>query len=112
MSVRSSTRKARSRRPAKALRLARLRREGADPIERAALGIDERLAELARDAQQLVPVLVADTERYRHRDDAAEQCSPERIDELLVAAEKEDELVAAAGTETLQMMQDAYGASV
>ncbi len=60
------------------------------------VGVDEGLAELARDAQQLVPVLVADAERHRHRHDAAEQRGPERVDELLVVGEEQDQLVAAA----------------
>ena len=89
-----------------------LRGESADPLERAPLGVDERLAELAGDAQQLVPVLVADAERQRHRDDAAQQRRPERVDELLVASQEEDQLVAAAGTETLQVIEDAERASV
>ena len=86
--------------------------EGADALERAALGVDEGLAELARDAQQLVAVLIADAERHRHGDDAAEHRGPERIDELLVVAEEEDQLVAAARTEALQVMQDAERARV
>ncbi len=88
------------------LRLARLRGEGADALERAALGVDERGAELARDAQQLVAVLVADAERHRHRNDAAEDRRPEGVDELLVAAQEQDQLVAAARAEALQVIQD------
>src|SRR5579885_385513 len=89
------------------LRLAGLRREGADALERAALCVDEGRAELAGDAQQLVAVLVADAERDGHRDDAAEHGSPERVYELLVAREEEDQLVAAARTEALQVMENA-----
>jgi hypothetical protein len=88
-------------------RLPGLGGEGADPLERAALGIEEGPAELAGDAQELVPVLVADAERDGDRHDAAEHGGPEGVDELLVAAEEEDQLVAAARAETLQMVQDA-----
>src|SRR6185437_7621395 len=89
-----------------------LGRERADPVERAAPGVDERLAELAGDAQQLVAVLVADAERDGHGHDAAEQGGPEGVDELLVAAEEEDQLVAAARAEALQVMEDAERAGV
>ena len=89
-----------------------LRGESTDPLQRAALGVDEGLAELACDAQQLVAVLVADAERDRHWNDAAEQRGPERVDELLVAAQEEDQFVAAARTETLQVMEDAERALV
>ena len=49
-----------------------------------ALGVDVRVAELARDSQELVTMLVADAGRDRHRDDAAEDRRPEGIDELFV----------------------------
>ena len=42
-----------------------------DAIERLAVGVDEGRAQLARDAQQLVPVFVADADGHRHRHDAA-----------------------------------------
>ena len=92
--------------------LAGLGGESTDPLERAALGVDEGLAELARDAQELVTVLVADTEGDRHGHYPAEHRGPERIDELLVAAEKEDQLVAAARPEALQVMEDAERARI
>ena len=52
-------------------------------------------------------MLVADTERDRHRGDAADDGSPEGVDELFVVAEEEDEFVAAAGTDPLQVIQNA-----
>ena len=112
MSSRSSTRKARRRRPSKVCCSPDLRGEGADALERAALGVDEGLAEAARDAQQLVAVLVADAERHRHRHDAAEDRRPERVDELLVVGEEQDQLVAAARADALQVIEDAERALV
>ena len=64
------------------------------------------LAELARDAQELVPVLVADADGERHGHDAAGDRGPERIEELLVVDQKDDELVAALRAERLQVVQD------
>ena len=81
--------------------------KSAEPLEQAAVGVEVRGAELARDAQQLVPVLVADAEGDRHRHDAAEEAGPERVDELLVAADVQDQLVAGLRAEALQMVQDA-----
>jgi hypothetical protein len=50
--------------------------------------------------------------RDRHRDDAAEQRRPERVDERLVAGEKQQQPVAGPGAELLQVMQDAERALV
>ena len=94
------------------LRLADLGGEGADAIQRAPLGVQVGLAELARDAQQLVAMLVADAERHRHRHDAAQDRGPEGVDELLVVAQEQDQLVAAARAEALQVVEDAEGAFV
>jgi len=58
--------------------------------------------EPARDAQQLVAVLVADAQRHGHGNDAAEDRGPKHVDELLVVAEEQDQLVAAARAESLQ----------
>ena len=63
-------------------------------------------AELARDAQQLVAMLVADADGERHRDDAAAHRRPEAVEELLVVAEEDDHLVAALRAHRLQVMQD------
>ena len=87
-------------------------RERADAIQRLPVGVDERLAELLRDAQQLVLVLVADAERHRHRHDAAEHAGPEGVEELLVVGEIDDELVAGLRAELLQVEQDAERALV
>jgi hypothetical protein len=54
-----------------------------------------------------VPVLVADADGDRNRHDAAEHGGPEGIDELFVAAQEEDELVAGARAELLEMREDA-----
>ena len=94
------------------LRFPGLGGEGADALERAALGVDERLAEAARNAQQLVAVLVADAERDRHRHDAAEDRRPEHVDELLVVVQEQDQLVAAARADALQVPEDAERALV
>ena len=76
------------------------------------VGVDERRAELLRDAQQLVLVLVADAERHRHGHDAAEHSRPERVEELLVVGEIDDQLVARLRAELLQVEQDAERALV
>ncbi len=68
--------------------------------------------ELARDAQQLVAVLVADADGDRHRHDAAEHGGPERVDELLVVVEQQDQLVAGLRAQLLQMEQDSQRALV
>ena len=94
------------------LRLARLCSETADPIKRLALGVDKRLSEHARDAQELVPMLIADPGRDRHRHDAAEDRRPEGIDELLVVRDKQDQLVAGLRAQALQVKQDAERALV
>ena len=57
-------------------------------------------------------MLVADAERDRHRHDSAEDRRPEGVDELLVVAEEQDQLVAAAGAEALQVIEDAERALV
>src|SRR5262249_5486896 len=94
------------------LGLAGLRGKRTDAIQRAPVRVDERFAELARDAQQLVAVLVADAERHRHGNDAAEHRTPEGVDELLVVAEEQDQLVAALRAELLQVIQNAEGALI
>ena len=71
------------------------------------VGVEERLAELLRDAQQLVLVLVADPDGDRHRHDAAVKAGPVRVDELLVARNVQDQVVARLGADTLQVKQDA-----
>ena len=71
------------------------------------VGVQEGLAEAARDAQQLVAVLVADPQRHRHRHDPAEDRGPEDIDELLVVGEEQDQLVAAPRPQALQVVEDA-----
>ena len=86
--------------------LARLRREAADALECAPLGVQEGLVEPARDAQQLVTVLVADAQRHGHGHDAAENRRPEHVDELLVIAQEQDEFVAAPRADALQVVQD------
>ena len=112
MSSRSSTRKVRDRRPSNSCVSPTCAANAADALKRAALGVEVGLAQAARDPQQLVTVLVADAERHRHRHDAAEDRRPEDIDELLVVAEEQDQLVAAAGTEPLQVIEDAERALV
>ena len=84
----------------------------ADAVERLAIGVDERLSQFLRDAQQLVFVFVADAERHGHGHDAAEHSRPEGIQELLVVGEIDDELVAGSGAELLQVEQDAERAVV
>ena len=74
--------------------------------------VDEGLAQLARDAQQLVPVLVADADGHGHRDDAAQHRAPECIDELLVVVQQQDHPVAGLGAQLLQVVQDAQRALV
>ena len=111
----SSTCSAKNAREAQAVErglLAGAARERADAVERLPVGVDERLAELLRDAQQLVLVLVADAERHRHGHDAAEHAGPERVEELLVVGEVDDELVAGLRAELLQVEQDAERALV
>ena len=86
--------------------------EGGDALKGFAVGVEVGTAELSRDAQQFVAMLVADAKRHRHRNNAAQHRGPEGIDERFIAAEEQDELVAAARAEALQVMQDAQGALV
>src|SRR5262249_31352123 len=72
----------------------------------------ERLAELASDTQELVTMLVADADGDRHRHDAPQQRCPERIDELLVVADEQNEAIAAPRPDALQVMQDPQRALV
>src|SRR5579863_6915525 len=51
-------------------------------------------------------MLVADAECDGHWNDAAVDRRPEGVEELLVVAEKDDQLVARARAESLQMVQD------
>ena len=78
-----------------------------EPVAQLAVGVEQRIAELPGDAQQLVLVLVADADRHRHRHDAAVQAGPVSIDELLVARHVQDQQVAGPGADALQVMQDA-----
>ncbi len=94
------------------IRLAHLRGERPDAIERAALGIDEWFTELARHPQEFVTVLVADAQCDRDRHYAADDRRPESVDELLVVTQEQNELVAALGANPLQVIQDAEGALV
>ena len=64
-------------------------------------------AELARDAQQLVAVFVADADGHRHRHDAAQHGAPEGVDELLVVVQQQDQVVAGLRAQLLQVEQHA-----
>ncbi len=81
-----------------------IRREA---VAKLLVGVEERLPELLRDAQQLVLVLVADADGDRHRHDAAVEAGPVRVDELLVARHVQDQVVARLRADTLQVEQDA-----
>src|ERR1700736_5356324 len=52
-------------------------------------------------------MLVADADGQRHRRDAAADRGPEAVEELLVAAQENDHLVAALRAHGLQVVQDA-----
>ena len=84
MSSSSSTRNVRTSNASNSFTRASLGRERADALERSSLGVQERVDELVRDAQQLVAMLIADAERHRHGNDPAEHRRPEGIDERLV----------------------------
>ena len=57
-------------------------------------------------------MLVADADGERHGHDAARDRGPERIEELLVVREEDDELVAAPRAHRLQVVQDSERARV
>jgi len=57
-------------------------------------------------------MLIADAESHRHRNDPSQHRCPEGIDERLIAAEEQDQLVAAPRTQALQVMQDSERALV
>ena len=86
--------------------------ERLQPVEVLAVRVQVRGAELARDAQELVPVLVADADRERHRHDAAGNGGPVAVQELLVVVQEDDQLVAASRSHALQVIEDARGALV
>ena len=57
-------------------------------------------------------MLIADAERHRHGNDPAQHGRPEGVDERLIAAEEENQLVAAPRAQALQVMQDAERALI
>src|SRR5690349_5600916 len=57
-------------------------------------------------------MLVADTGSHGNRSDAAEDRGPEGVDELLIVGEQQDQLVAPARADPLQVIQDAQSALV
>jgi hypothetical protein len=59
-----------------------------------------------------VLVLVADAHRDRHRHDAAVEAGPVRVDELFVAGDMQDKVVAWPGPDPLQVEQDAERAAL
>jgi hypothetical protein len=113
MSSSSSTRKVRARAyAAKSFSSPFAGGESRDALEGLLVRVDEGLPSLRHDAQQLVAMLIADTERHRHRNDAAQYRGPEGIDERLIVAEEQDQLVAAPRAQALQVVQDAQRALV
>ena len=87
--------------------------EGLQPLQILRVGVQQRLAQRARAGelsshpQQLVAVLVADPDRQRHGHYTAANGRPIAIEELLVAAQEDDHLVAALRTHGLQVVQNA-----
>jgi hypothetical protein len=67
---------------------------GRKAVAQLAVRVEPRCAELSRDPEQLVLVLVADADGDRHWHDAAVQARPVRVDELLVAGHVQDQPVA------------------
>ena len=59
----------------------------------------------ACDIENLLPVLITDTDGERHRNDASELAGPEDVDKLPVVIQKENEVVALADAMLLQDMQ-------
>ena len=88
------------------LAFARFSRQGLQALEILGVRVEVRFAELARDPQQLLPVLVADSHGERHGHDAAGERRPESVQELLVVVEEDDDLVAALRAERLQVVQN------
>ena len=73
------------------------------------VGVKVRGAQLPRDAQQLVLVFVADADGDWHGHDAAVEAGPVGVDELLVARDVQDDVVARLRADALQVEQDAQG---
>ena len=78
------------------LRLADGRRRMSRGARAASVRVQERRAELPRDAQQLVLVLVADADARPAPARCRRKAGPVRVDELLVAGDVQDQLVALA----------------
>ena len=82
-----------------------LAREGGEPLEGLALGGDVRLSERRQHAKELALVLVGVAGGKRHRDDAAHDARPERIDERLERVDQQDHLGAGPRAAGLEMTQ-------
>ena len=107
MSVMDSTRKLRELEFAEQSRLAHRVGERRQALQILGIRVEQRLAELARHAQQLVAVLIADADGERHRNDPAAQRGPEAIEKLLVVVKVDDHLLAALRAHGLQVVQNA-----
>src|SRR5258706_12104399 len=79
----------------------------AQPLAEAIVRVQEGIAELAGDTQQLVAMLVADAGGHRHRHDPAEDCRPECVDEGFVVREEQQQPIAWTGAQALQVMENA-----
>ncbi len=77
----------------------------AQPLEQPEFGKQGAAAELAQNAEQLEPMLVADADRDRYRHDAAQHRGPESDDETLVRLAEDDEFVAGLHAPSLQRAQ-------
>src|SRR5882724_704245 len=77
------------------LRLSNLPGERADAVECPALRVNVGVAELSRDAQEFVAMLVTDAGRDGDGNDPAEDGGPEGVNELFVVREQQDQFVAA-----------------
>src|SRR6476661_3650048 len=73
--------------------LVSLRRESLNSLQRTPVGINERLIKLARDAKELVTMLVADSRRHGNGNDSAQNRRPKRVDKMLVVREKQNQFV-------------------
>ena len=86
--------------------------EGFQTLQRLAVGVEPRVAQLLRNSQQLVLVLVADAGGYWHGHQAAGKAGPIAVEELFVVGEVEDDRVATPRATLLQQVQQAQGTLV
>ena len=83
-----------------------LHRKLAQPRKCFAIGKQKWVAQLARDAQQFVTMLIANAECDRYWNHAAKYGAPKTLDEMFVVIDENNQLVAGLAALLLDAMQN------